>query len=84
MDVHRFDPYSQALSKIERGFVHDLADVEAMLDRGLVERDRLTELYEAIEPHLTPQRDLTAPVRLRKRLSCKRCYRRPAVRQPSA
>lgn len=52
MDVHHFDPYSQALSKIERGFVHDLADVQAMLDRGLVERDRLTELYEVIEPDL--------------------------------
>lgn len=52
VDVHHFDPYSQALSKIERGFVHDLVDVEAMLDRGLVERDRLTELYEAIEPQL--------------------------------
>ena len=35
VDVHHFDPYSQALSKIERGFVHDLADVEAMLERAL-------------------------------------------------
>ena len=52
VDVHHFDPYSQALSKIERGFVHDLADVQAMLDRGLIERDPLTELYEAIEPQL--------------------------------
>lgn len=51
-DVHHFDPYSQALSKIERGFVHDLADVEAMLERGLVERDRLIDLYRAIEPEL--------------------------------
>ena len=40
------------LSKIERGFVHDLADVEAMLDRGMVERDRLIELIDAIEPEL--------------------------------
>ena len=52
VDVHHFDPFSQALSKIERGFVHDLADVEAMLDRGMVERERLIELYDAIEPEL--------------------------------
>ena len=52
LDVHHFDPYSQALSKIERGFAHDLADVREMLQRGLVERDRLAELHQAIEPHL--------------------------------
>lgn len=52
VDVHHFDPYSQALSKIERGFAHDLADVEAMLDRGLVEPHRLAALYETIEPQL--------------------------------
>jgi hypothetical protein len=52
VDVHHFDPYSQALSKIERAFAHDLADVQAMLDHGLIEPDRLAELYEAIEPDL--------------------------------
>jgi hypothetical protein len=52
VDVHHFDPYSQALSKIERGFAHDLADVEEMLKAGLVEPDRLADLYEAIEPQL--------------------------------
>jgi predicted nucleotidyltransferase len=52
VDVHHFDPYSQALSKIERGFAHDLADVHEMLDGGLVDRDRLAELYESVEPQL--------------------------------
>jgi hypothetical protein len=52
VDVHHFDPYSQALSKIERGFAHDLADVKAMLDGGLVDPGQLAELYEAIEPDL--------------------------------
>ena len=52
VDVHHFDPYSQALSKIERGFVHHTADVEAMLERGLVDRVRLGSLYRAIEPEL--------------------------------
>ena len=52
VDVHRFDLYSQALSKIERSFAQDLADVHTMIERGLVEPARLLELYEAIEPEL--------------------------------
>jgi hypothetical protein len=52
VDVHHFDPYSQALSKIERGFEQDLTDVRAMMQRGLVNRSRLRELYDAIEPEL--------------------------------
>lgn len=50
--VHHFDFYSQTLSKIERGFAQDLQDVETMFKRGLVESQRLRELYEAIEPEL--------------------------------
>jgi hypothetical protein len=50
--IHQFDPYSQALSKIERGFEQDLSDVRAMLSHGLVEPARLRELYEAIESEL--------------------------------
>jgi hypothetical protein len=52
VDVHHFDPYSQALSKIERGFAQDLTDVRTMIAQGLVEPPRLRELYEAIEPEL--------------------------------
>jgi hypothetical protein len=52
VSVHHFDPYSQALSKIERGFKHDLADVNAMIEHGLVEPVRLRHLYEEIEPYL--------------------------------
>jgi hypothetical protein len=52
VDVHHFDPYSQALSKIERGFAHDLLDVQQMLAVGMVDPDRLAELYAAIEPEL--------------------------------
>jgi hypothetical protein len=50
--IHHFDFYSQALSKIERGFDQDLADVQKMMVSGLVEPTRLRELYEAIEPEL--------------------------------
>jgi hypothetical protein len=50
--VRHFDLYSQALAKIERGFEQDLRDARTMIDRGLVEREHLRELYEAIEPEL--------------------------------
>ncbi|MGO9249326.1 MAG: DUF6036 family nucleotidyltransferase [Solirubrobacteraceae bacterium] len=52
VDVHHFDLYSQALSKIERGFDQDLEDVRAMIAGGLVEPARVREYYEAIEPEL--------------------------------
>jgi hypothetical protein len=52
VDVHHFDLYSQALSKIERGFEQDLSDVRWMIKGGLVEPARLRELFEAIEPEL--------------------------------
>jgi hypothetical protein len=52
VQVRNFDPYSQALSKIERGFSQDLKDVNDMLRTGLVEADRLRELYGQIELEL--------------------------------
>lgn len=52
VDIHHFDFYSQALSKIERGFSQDLEDVQHMLDSGRIEPARLQELYNAIEPEL--------------------------------
>ena len=50
--VFELDFYAQALAKIERGHDRDLADVRAMLARGLVEPARLRELHAAIEPEL--------------------------------
>jgi hypothetical protein len=47
-----YDFYGQALAKLERGHRQDRSDVEAMLARGLVERARLRELFDAIEPSL--------------------------------
>jgi hypothetical protein len=52
VDVHHFDLYSQALSKIERGFRQDLEDVRNMIAGDLVQPARLRELYEAVEPEL--------------------------------
>ncbi len=50
--VRHFDPYSQALSKIERGFVKDLEVVASMLGADLVDVARLRELFEQIVPLL--------------------------------
>jgi hypothetical protein len=52
VDIHHFDFYSQALSKIERGFSQDLEDVQHMLESGLVEPARLQEPFGAIELEL--------------------------------
>jgi hypothetical protein len=52
LSFYHYDPYSQALSKIERGHVQDVADVTRMLETGLVEPSRLRQLFEAIEPRL--------------------------------
>lgn len=47
-----YDPYSQALSKIERGHVQDERDVRAMLENGMVDREKLLALFKEIEPNL--------------------------------
>jgi hypothetical protein len=47
-----FDPYSQALAKLERGLDHDLVDVDALIGRGLVDRARLPAMFEEIAPQL--------------------------------
>jgi len=52
LEVFDFDPYSQALSKLERGFALDLEDVGSMVRSGQVEPARLRELFEAVEPEL--------------------------------
>jgi hypothetical protein len=64
LEVFDFDLYSQAMSKLERGFELDLRDVAEMIDSGQVEPARLLELFAGIEPELFrfPAVD---PVRLR-------------------
>jgi len=58
--VHHFDPYTQALSKIERGHVRDMQDVQALIAEGIVDPARLRALlaearsdlfrYPALDP----------------------------------
>lgn len=52
LDFYHYDPYSQALSKLERRHTRDLSDVAAMLRDGLIEKKLLMELFHHIEPDL--------------------------------
>jgi Nucleotidyltransferase of unknown function (DUF6036) len=52
LTFRHFDPYSQALSKLERGHGRDLGDVRAMIERGLVDAARLLDTFDEIEPRL--------------------------------
>jgi hypothetical protein len=49
---HHFDLAAQALAKIERGHVQDLADVHTMLERQFVSAEQLRNEFRAIEPQL--------------------------------
>jgi hypothetical protein len=52
LSFRHFDLYSQALAKLERAHAQDLADVQAMLERGLIERAQLRAAFAEIEPGL--------------------------------
>lgn len=52
LSFHHYDFYSQCLAKIERGHRKDLMDVRAMLEAGLVVREKLEEMFSRIEPEL--------------------------------
>jgi hypothetical protein len=52
LTVYHYDPYSQALAKVERGHDRDLADVAAMIRRGLVSPASALRYLAEIEPHL--------------------------------
>lgn len=50
--VRHYDLVAQALSKIERGHGRDLADVAAMVDRGLISGAEVRAMFSRIEPEL--------------------------------
>jgi hypothetical protein len=52
LSFHHFDPYSQTLAKLERAHRADLGDVNAMVDRGLVDPARALAFFDEIEPEL--------------------------------
>ena len=49
-----FDLLSQALAKLERDHQRDRADLQAMLDAGLVERERLLEAFDRDRSRAVP------------------------------
>jgi hypothetical protein len=52
LTVLHYDPYAQALAKIERRHAQDVEDVRRMLDEGLVDAEELRRHFAAIEPAL--------------------------------
>jgi hypothetical protein len=52
LSFRHFDPYSQALAKLERDHARDRADVRALIASGLVDPSRLRAYFEEIEPAL--------------------------------
>ncbi|MEO8500765.1 MAG: DUF6036 family nucleotidyltransferase [Vicinamibacteria bacterium] len=52
MGVYHFDPYTQALSKLERGHDRDARDVAALVGAGLVDPVRLRALFMEAEAEL--------------------------------
>lgn len=52
LSFRHFDPYSQALSKLERDHARDREDVHALLASGLVDPHRLRAYFGEIEPLL--------------------------------
>lgn len=52
VDFFHFDFYTQALAKLERGFERDIADVRAMIERKLVEPNKLRDSFAEIESTL--------------------------------
>lgn len=52
IEFFHYDPYSQALSKLQRRHNRDIVDVGALLQRGLIRVDRMRELFALIEPQL--------------------------------
>ncbi|MDQ7843038.1 MAG: DUF6036 family nucleotidyltransferase [Armatimonadota bacterium] len=52
LSFFHFDPYAQALAKVERGHTQDLEDVRAMIRMKLVDPSRAVEYFRRIEPDL--------------------------------
>ncbi len=52
VSFYHYDFYAQALSKLERGHAQDVKDVQSMLGAGLIDTERLLQLFEQIESEL--------------------------------
>lgn len=52
LSFHHYDFYAQVLAKIERGHAQDLADVQEMILRRLVDPSAALRYFQEIEPRL--------------------------------
>lgn len=52
VEFKHFDYYTQALSKIERGYDQDLADARSFVNAGLIEPGTLVKLFESVRGDL--------------------------------
>ena len=52
IEFFHYDPYSQALSKLQRRHDRDVQDVRSMLGSKLIARDGLREMFTRIKPQL--------------------------------
>jgi hypothetical protein len=52
IDFYHYDPYGQALAKLQRGHDRDLIDLDALASRGLIDKHRLHEIFRLIKPEL--------------------------------
>ena len=52
ISFYHYDPYSQALAKLERAHARDLDDVASFVGSGLVVPKRLLAYFEEVEPEL--------------------------------
>jgi len=55
-----YDPYGQALAKLQRGHERDMADVRSFVREGWIELDELQLMFERIEPQLVRYPSLDA------------------------
>ncbi|MBA3353133.1 MAG: hypothetical protein H0U23_12070 [Blastocatellia bacterium] len=52
VEFFHYDPYSQALAKLQRRHDRDLADVRSMVQSGLIRPTKLREFFALIEPQI--------------------------------
>ncbi len=53
LEFYHYDPYAQALAKLQRHHDRDLRDVQSALAAGLIQVDTLRDMFALIRPQLT-------------------------------
>ncbi len=69
LEVFHFDPYSMALSKIERGRDEDLSDVVLLLKSGHIHMSQLTAYFEEILPQVETYSLKSDPVEFQRKFA---------------